>query len=298
MKRIKLFFVVFLIGSVTISSCKKSFDQPSIEVTGYTLKELPKEYTYLDLELLVTNNDEREALIKDAEYTAVIEGFAAQTENEVINKEILVGTPLELTLPLTLKTNDAIQLLKMLDNGESLDYIVYGNFHVDEPVKKLFNLPIDISGTANVEVGIDDFYEQPEVTVTAIDGTYSGLTSFEFEFDVENTVQNMDSRSVIIDEVEYTVTIEGVKSSKHLYSDTYLTNIDIAGNGSVDLTLPVDINLSLADGATLITGLADATADYVIEGTFRVIDVEGETADFLLPLYVTGTCPATLVELK
>ena len=277
------------------------FEQPTIEVTGFTLKELPGEFTHLDIDMLVTNNDSREAFISDVEYTVVIEGYSAEKENVDINQDIFVKTPLELTLPLTLKTIDAIKILAMLDAGEELDYTVTGTFHVDEPVLNLFDLPINIEGTASVDVGFEEFYKQPEVTVNDMSGTYgiNGLTSYVFDFDVNCKVENMDSRNVVVDEVEYVVYIEGVKSDTHLYSDSdsYTTDIAIGGGANISLTLPVTLNLGPVDGATLVTALLDETVDYIIEGTFHVIKVDGGTADFLLPLYVTGSVPASMVEL-
>lgn len=302
MKKKNLFIMLVALGAFAMSmfSCDTEdfFDQPTIEVTGFTLKELPGEYTHLDIDMLITNNDSREADISDVEYTVVIEGYTAEKEKEDINKTILVETPLKLTLPLTLKTIDAIKILAMLDEGKELKYSVTGTFHVDEPVLNLFDLPINIDGTASVDVGFEEFYEQPEVTVNDISGEYAinSLTSYKFDFDVNCTVENMDSRDVVVDEVEYVVYIEGVKSDTHLYSDSYTTNITIDGRANISLTLPVTLNLGLADGATLASALLDETVDYTVEGTFHVIKVDGGTADFLLPLYVTGSVPVTMVK--
>ncbi len=300
MKKIKMKdFVILLIvlGTITMSSCRKKdlFEQPSIEVTGYTLLELPGEYTYLEIDMIVTNNDSREAQIKDVEYQVVIEGVTSELEEEVIDKEILVDTPLELTLPITLLTREAIQLLAKLDAGENLNYEVTGVFHVDEPILKLFDLPIDVQGTAFVEAGFEDFYEQPEVTVDDISGTFSDNgTTYTFDFDVTNTIENMDPRSVTIDEVEYIVFIEGIESETHLYSDSYSTDVTIAGNGTISLMLPVTLNLNSDEGEALANAIDDGTVDYAVEGIFHAVNVDGTAVDFFLPLYITGNTTVNL----
>jgi len=288
---------LYIEGSVDASIMGDLFQQPTIKITGYSLQELPGDSTYLEIDMLVTNNDNREVYIKDIEYLAVIEGIEAREEKEEIGKTILVGTPLELTLPLTLFTQDAIQLLTMLDAGESLDYVVTGIFHVDEPVLNMFELPIDISGSATVETGFEEFYEQPDIVVNDIEGSYSinGITSYTFNLDVNCTVTNQDSRAVEIDEVEYVVTVEGVRSSEHLYSDAYDTNIQISGGEAIDLTLPVTLNLGISSGASLAGALLDGTASYIIEGTFHAILVDGTAVDFKLPLYDTGSVPVTMI---
>jgi len=290
---------LYLEGSVSSSILSSMFRQPDVEVTGYTLLELPGDSTHLDLTLLVTNNDSREALITDITYVVEIEGLVSSEENVDINKRMLPGTPLELTLPLDLLTNDAIELLTRLDAGESLAYHVTGTFHVDEPVVNLFDLPIDISGTAIVDAGFEDFYEQPEITVNSISSTYkiNGFTSYTFNLDVACSVHNVDIRAATIDEVEYVVYVEGNKSNTHYYSTTYSENLEMAGDETKDLNLPVTLNLSITNGAALVLALADGSADYIIEGTFHVILVDGSTADFKLPLYDSGTVPVSVVQL-
>jgi hypothetical protein len=290
MKNPKILLIV--LSLFFMFSCDKSklFEQPTVEVTGFELKELPGEFTYLNINVRVTNNDRREALIKDIEYSAVIEGFTAETETVEINQMILTDEPLALTLPLTLTTKDAVQLLKLLDQGQELAYVVTGTFHVDEPVKNLFDLPIDIEGTAIVDVGFEDFYEQPDVTVDEIDITssQSGTDTYTYTFDVLCTVLNNDTRAVTMDEVEYVVSIEGIESEMHLYTDTYTSDLSIAGGGSVSLTLPVTIVMNATEEAAFSAAVESGTLDYVVQGTFHAITVDGSVTDFFLPLYVTG----------
>ncbi len=290
----KQFIILFaVLGTLSLFSCdnKDLFEQPTIDVTGISLQELPGEYTKLNIDVEVTNNDSREATIADAVYTAVIEGITSEAMTTDINKEILVGTPLKLTLPLTLKTKDAIQLLAKLDKGEKLDYSVTGTFHVDEPVLKRFDLPIDVQGTANVDLGYENFYKQPDVTVTDLTVSSSGDddAGYVYKFDVTCDVKNNDTRNVSIDEVEYTVTIAGFTSETHLYSDTYSSNLSVDGGATVSLTLPITLNLDAAQKNELENAIASGTVDYTVEGTFHAVEVDGSAVDFILPLYITGS---------
>jgi hypothetical protein len=283
-------------GSTATSIFNSLFKQPSIEITGYTLLELPGDTAHLEIDMLLTNHDFRSVHIYDVDYQAIIDGITALPEHVIIDQMIPADT-ITLTMPLTLLTDDAIQLLDKLEEGESIPYSVTGTFHIDDPVLNQFDLPINISGIATVDVGYEDFYEQPEVSVTSIAGTYriNGFTSYKLDFNVVCDVHNMDLRTATIDEIEYTVTIEGVKSNKHYYSSTYSSDFIIAGNSIESLTLPVTFTLGLSGGAAMVAAIADGTVQYVVEGTFHVIKADGTTVDFILPLYVTGSVPATMV---
>ncbi len=294
MKTKNLIIILTVFGTISLFSCKNKdlFEQPSIEITGISLQELPDEYTHLNIDMKVTNNDSREAQIADVAYQAVIEGVTSEAMTSDINKEILVGTPLELTLPLTLKTKDAIKLLAKLDAGQKLDYSVTGTFHVDEPVLKRFDLPVDIQGTADVDAGYEDFYKQPDVTVTDLTVSSSGddASGYTYNFDVTCDVKNNDTKNVSIDEIEYTVTIAGLTSETQLYSDTYSENFVINGGETVSLTLPVTFNNITASQKTdLDNAITSGTVNYSVEGTFHAVEVDGTVTDFILPLYVTGS---------
>ncbi len=286
----KQFIILFaILGTLSIFSCKNKdlFEQPTIDVTGISLQELPGEYTHLNIDMEVTNNDSREATIADVAYTVVVEGITSEAMTSDINKEILVGTPLELTLPLTLKTADAIKLLAKLDKGQKLDYSVTGTFHVDEPVLKRFNLPIDVQGTADVKAGYADFYKQPEVTVTKLDlvSTVDSTAGFTYHFNVTCDVKNTDTHSVTIDELKYTVDIAGIESEESTYTNT----ISIDGGAVKTLTLPVTIILTSDQETDFANAIASGTVDYSAEGTFHAVKVDGTATDFILPLYVTGS---------
>ena len=292
-----IFFIV--ISLIIINACKKEdlFVQPTIEVTNYTLKELPGENTYLEIEMLVHNNDSREANIADVEYSVVVEGVTAKTENVDINQKILVDTPLKLTLPLTLVTKDAISLIEKLHKGEELSYVVKGTFHIDDVILKMFDLPIDIEGSAKIDSGIEDLYKQPDINVNTLEwkATINGITSYTVNVDANCSVKNNDTKAVVIDEVEYIVTVEGVESNTHLYSNTYSTDRHIAGGETILLKLPVVLELNPINGASLVAGLGDGSANFIIEGNFHATKVDGTSVDFTLPLYDTGSVPASEV---
>ncbi len=297
----KLFILsVIILVTLLHSSCKKEdlFEQPSVEVKKVTLLELPSEYANIEVDLSLSNNDTREVHIADVEYQAVIEGVSSQVEIHDIDQDILVSTPLELTLPLTLTTSEALPILAKLYAGEELAYTVTGTFHVNDPILSLFDLPINISGTTAVDFNIEEFYEQPEVSINDISVTYSmnPLTGYTFNLEVDCTIENPNELSVVVDEVEYTVTVEGVKSDTHLYSDTYDTDINLAGESTISLVLPVNMSVGLAEGAALGLAIADGSADYILEGEFYAIEVDGIAADFLLPLYDAGSVPATVLD--
>jgi LEA14-like dessication related protein len=272
------------------------FAQPTIEVTGYELLELPGDTTFMNITMLLTNNDTRTAHIYDADYQVVVDGISALPEYVIVDQTIPIDT-ITLTMPLTLLTADAIQILDKLDAGESLPYTCTGTFHLDDPVFEQFDLPIDIFGTATVDVGYEDFYDQPVVTVNNMSGNYhiNGFTSYTITYDVNCTVQNLEARTATVDEIEYTVTIEGTKSGKHYYSNSYVTDFLIGASATENLTLPVSFNLNLSSGAAMVAALSDGTVEYIVEGTFHVILVDGTEADFTLPLYVTGSVPATMI---
>jgi len=250
----------------------------------------------MNITMLLTNNDTRTAHIYDADYQVVVDGISALPEHVIVDQTIPVDT-ITLTMPLTLLTADAIQILDKLDAGESLPYTCTGTFHLDDPVFEDFDLPIDISGTATVDVGYEDFYDQPVVTVNNMSGNYhiNGFTSYTITYDVNCTVQNLEARTATVDEIEYTVTIEGTKSGKHYYSNSYVTDFLIGASATENLTLPVSFNLNLSSGAAMVAALSDGTVEYIVEGTFHVILVDGTEADFILPLYVTGSVPATMI---
>ncbi len=281
--------IILMMG---LLSCKKEkmFEQPTVELNGYSLEGLPGEYTNLIVDIVVTNNDDREATIKEAMYIVSIEGYIAEKETVEINKKITAGGSLELSLPLKLVTNDAVQILKKLDAGGELAYTVTGSFRVSDPVLKLFDWPIDIEGTASVKAGFEDFFQQPGIIINELTYTYQlkGFTSYTFDVEANSTVVNQDDREAVIDEVEYTVNVEGVQSETHLYSNVYDTDIQMAPGDSLQLILPVNMVLDPVEGATLVTALADDSADYTIEGTIHVISIEGASTDFFLPLYETG----------
>ena len=249
----KIKYLIILVLALTIfatPSCRKDkmFEQPSIEVVDFELKELPSEYTYLEIDIL--------------------------------------------------RTKDAVFLLSKLDAGEELDYSAIGTFHVEDGIPKLFDLPLDVAGTASVNVGYENFYNQPDVTVDEISVEYAQNedNSFTFNFDVACTAKNMDARNVTIEEIEYVVNIENIPSNTHFYSDAYSSDLTIDGNGTKALNLPVSLNLNATEGDTLAQAVEEGIINYTVEGTFHAIKVDETDADFLLPLYLTGCISGNVVN--
>ncbi|MEA3451371.1 MAG: hypothetical protein U9Q83_05650, partial [Bacteroidota bacterium] len=203
MKKNLVFLSLLVLIFVAFSCNKKElFEQPTVEVTGYTLTELPGDSAHIEVNMTLVNNDKRDALVKDAQYIVDIEGFISGTENVTIDKQIFPDTIYEFTLPLTLATEDAIQLLVKMDKGEELSYIATGTFHVEDPYLKGFDWPIDVSGKALVITGFEDYFEQPDVVVDSVEvvytinGTLPFATSYDFDKEVYCSVTNNDNRKV------------------------------------------------------------------------------------------------------
>ena len=62
------FSVLVMLSVIVLFGCKPEelFEQPVIEVTGYTLTDLPGEYAAIEVDVLLTNMDHRTADLKDA----------------------------------------------------------------------------------------------------------------------------------------------------------------------------------------------------------------------------------------
>jgi hypothetical protein len=248
--------------------------------------------------------DPRDVVVDEVEYVVTIEGIDSEThfysDTYATNLSVSGNGTVDLTLPVAMEMTPTEEAAfnAAVESG-TIDYSVEGTFHaitVDGAASD-FLLPLYITGTIEVE----DMFEQPDITVNTITGTYTinGSpipTSVTFDLDANTTVENMDGRAVVIDEVEYVVTIEGVVSGTHYYSDTYVSNLSITGLGSVALVLPVTLDLGYTNGLALATGLSDGTASYKIEGTFHAIEVDGVAVDLNLPLYDEGSCPASVID--
>ncbi|MEA3392471.1 MAG: LEA type 2 family protein, partial [Candidatus Marinimicrobia bacterium] len=296
MKHLSLALIILSVFALFSCSIESMFEQPTVEITGYTLKGLPADTAFLDIDMTVLNNDHRQVHVADVDYSIVLEGVTLPDQTAIINQDMYPDSSMDLTLPLSMVTSDAVKILAKLDAGEELDYSVTGLFHVDDPVFNLFDLPLNITGTAAVDVGYEDFYEMPVVTVGEISGNFTanGTDSYIFDFEVACLVQNMDSRGATIDEVEYMVYIEGIPSETHLYSESYSTALVIAGDGSDSLTLPIMLTLDATSGAQLASAIDDGSIDYIVEGIFHATEVDSIETDFTLPMYITGNMTADI----
>lgn len=300
MKKLLVIIFIFIIFFI-IFSCdlKNFFEQPSVDIEGVSLTELPNEWTNLDVEVIITNNDDREGNIGEIAYQAVIEGIESEEMTYNLDETIPVDTPLGTTIPLKITTEGASFLLSKLEKGKSLNYTVTGTFH---EVDRNLDLPLDIEGTALVEIGYEEYFAQPEVTVNEVTGTYTinGYTSYTFDLIVDCDVKNMAPYAATIDEVVYTVYLEGVPSEEEIYLPD--PDIAISANGEagdlVNLNLPVEFNTGVTDGMAIASGASDdGQVEYVVEGTFHALtEINNEAMDFYLPLYVTGETSANIVQ--
>ena len=106
-----------------------------------------------------------------------------------------------------------------------------------------------------MDAGYEDFYQMPTITLIDISGNFTanGSDSYIFDFDVTCTVHNNDARAATVDEVDYTVNIEGITTEEHHLSDTYPDGLFLGGNSDDTLTLPIMLTLDAISGAQLAT---------------------------------------------
>ncbi|MCK4797707.1 MAG: hypothetical protein KAT05_10010 [Spirochaetes bacterium] len=268
------------------------FKQPTVDVKDYTLTELPTEYTKLDVDVVVTNNDWRNAAVTTVTYKAEIEGVDSKSMTHKLNETLIAGQALDITMPLTLPTEGAALLLKKLGKGQKLDFTITGIFHVDDPCLSTFDLPLNTSGKAKVDVGYEEYFAQPEVEVNSftVTSVTPGLFTTDIDLSVDITVTNMDTHDATIDEVEYIVNIEGVKSDEEIYNTTFniaAANL-IGDDDEEDLTM-TNISLHDVSNITLAAWTLAGHVSYTVTGTFHAeTDLGNGPIEFYLPLYVTG----------
>lgn len=288
-----ILIIMILIISIfsIILSCNMAdcFKQPTVEVEGYSLKGLPDDWTDLEVDVVIYNNDWRKATVTTMSYEAEIEGVDSKKMKHTLNKTLVPNVGLKATFPLTLPTAGAAILLKKLEKGQKLDFDITGVFHVNDPVLSTFDLPINTSGKADVDVGYEKYFEQPEVTVnsfTVVKLTTVDIFYYDIDLSVDVDVTNMDIHDATIDEVKYTVNIEGFNSEK----ETYTTELSIENNGSAGdtINLIMPLKLKKVPITTFVTWAP--TVNYTITGTFHAAtNLNGSEEKFYLPLYVKGS---------
>jgi len=261
-----------------------------MEIIGYSLLEFPDDSIHLEIEVQITNNDHRTVNIDEIAYQISIEGIMAKPEKVKISQEFSPETPLILDLPLSVATHDALSLFSQIESGEELAYQVTGTIHFDDPILKLFDIPLNVTGSASVDIGYEDFYTEPEVEISDIevDFTLINLTTYQFDFTVTLSVVNENPYAITVDEMNYTVDIEGIVSDPGRYTDLNSSPFYIEADQSGSLQIPIVFTLALADGLALINALSDVIFAYEVVGDLHVIDVSGFPVDITIPYTKSG----------
>jgi len=286
----RLLFILLIIA--TLVSCKKEklFVQPTTEIVGYSLREFPGDSIYLDIDVEITNNDDREVNISEIEYQVVVEGISSSLETVVVDQEFKTDEPLFLTLPLTVATKDALELFGDIETGEELAYNIIGKISFNDPILKLFDMPINMSGTAMVDIGYDEYFEQPEIAISSISADYEfvSLTEYRFNFVLGCMVSNPVPFDVLINEMEYVITLEGIVSEDHRYTEINTENLLLPAEGAKTIDLPISFTLKLEDALPLIENLSDGKVSYGIDGTIYIIEVNEVPFLYEVPFILEG----------
>ena len=284
--------LVFVLLLTAFGSCRKEklFVQPTTEIIGYSLREFPGDSIYLDIDVEITNNDDREVNISEIEYQVVVEGVSSGVELIVVDQEFKTDEPLLLTIPLTVATKDALELFSEIETGEELSYNVIGKISFNDPILKLFDMPINVSGTAVVDIGFDEYYEQPEIAITGISVDYEfiSLTEYRFDFIVGSMISNPVPFEVTISEMEYQITLEGLMSDDHRYTELNSENLILPAEGAKTIDLPISFTLQLSDALPLIDALADGIISYAIDGNIQIVEVNEVPFELVVPFNLEG----------
>ncbi len=302
MRKLCVFFAVILF---VIFGCTANqlFQQPSITVIDYELKEPPGEYTYLLMECDIKNNDTHDGDVKKIDYRVTVEGV--QSQQMTYSEQFTMGgsQTVRKKLPLTFLTADALPLLLKIGGGSPLNYAATGNILADTPLGEQ-NLDLNVSGSADLEIDLNDFFLQPTITMDETQGfqvTVLGSPAIPPFIPASPTtviikktdVLNNDTREVLVKKVEYTVTIEGVQSQKMTH--TPASAIAVAANGQAGDTISIaDLPLTFSYSA-LVAAVNFAVSgtyyvDYTIKGKVLIEADLGEgPVEFYVPLDTSGT---------
>lgn len=301
MKKFSVFSMLFMILAAGCS-VDQMFQQPQVTVIGYELVGLPGENTDLLVECDIKNMDTHDGNVQSVNYTAVIEGVSSLGMTYSTPFTMKGSETVRMKLPLTIPTADAALLLDKLNAGKGLNFTVTGKIIADTFLGRQ-ELTLNTSGTANVTIGIEDFFIQPWVNMNETKGFYVTSYTLPTLFDMNGAVQiqiretfvsNNDSHAASIKQMVYTVTIEGASSQK--MTTNYSTPIPIAAAGSVNAlitltNLPISFTfLSLISKVPLLTNQLTNVVNYTIVGTAQVTSDLGSGAmDFYLPINLSGS---------
>lgn len=304
-KIVFMMLVIFL----TNAGCSLDdvFKQPRIAVIDYELIELPGEFTKMLIECDITNMDSHSGQVSSMKYTVDIEGVTSEAMTVNTNFTMDGNATIRIKLPLTLKTATAAPLLKKLNKGEALNYKVTGNFTANT-ILGVQTLSLDVSGSAQLKIGIEDFFEQPYIVmdenqgfeVTAIGSPPVPIVKpngSPVEVVIKDVVvSNKDIHSAKILNVVYTVNIEGAKSQK-MTNDYSSSPVSISAVGQIgdqiSLTnLPIQFAYSdLIPAIDIVGSKTNYYVAYTITGMFLAeADLgAGTNQQFYLPLNTSGT---------
>jgi LEA14-like dessication related protein len=294
--KLGLFLSVLLLSGCSLDSM---FQQPQVTVIDYELVELPGETTKLLIECDVKNMDSHDGDVKSINYVAVIEGVTSESMTYNTPFTMLGNQTLRMKLPLTLPTADAALLLDKLNAGKSLSYTVTGKFTADTFLGTQ-ELSLNISGSAFVDIGIEDFFLQPSVEMNETAGFYvTSLGNPPFftqpiTIEIKEViVSNNDAHSASVKKMDYTVNIEGVNSQKMTYTPG--TPIPIASaqsNGAqiVMSNLPMNFSYTALIGVVNVAASGNYYVDYTIIGTVLIeADLGDGPLEFYLPINTSGS---------
>ncbi|NPV02024.1 MAG: hypothetical protein HPY53_11650 [Brevinematales bacterium] len=298
--KLGLFLSVILLSSCSLDSM---FQQPQVTVIDYELVELPGDTTKLLIECDVKNMDSHDGDVKSINYVAVIEGVTSESMTYNTPFTMLGNQTLRMKLPLTLPTADAALLLDKLNAGKSLSYTVTGKFTADTFLGTQ-ELKLNISGSAAVDVGIEEFFQQPSVEMNETKGflvTSIGspgvpplvpATPVVIQIK-EVIVSNKDIHGAAVIKMDYTVNIEGVNSEKMSYTPSSPIPIASAqSNGAQIVMSNMSVNFSYTSllGVVSFTTVKTNHVDYTIIGTVLIeANLGTSNMQFYLPINTSGS---------
>jgi LEA14-like dessication related protein len=283
-------------------SLDSMFQQPQVTVIDYELVELPGDTTKLLIECDIKNMDSHDGDVKSVTYVAVIEGVTSLNMTYTTPFTMKGNQTLRMKLPLTLPTAEAALLLDKLNAGKSLNYTVTGKFTADTFLGTQ-ELSLNVSGTAAVEVGIEDFFIQPFVEMNETEGFYvtdigSPPPPFGSNQPVkinikEVIVSNKDAHNATVKQMVYTVNLEGVNSEKMTYTPSSpipISNTGTPGAQIVMSNLPMNFSYASLIGVLNFAASGSYYVDYTIIGTVLIeADLGSGPIEFYLPVNTSGS---------
>lgn len=292
----RLFWVLAAGGLILgLCACAPDFSQPDLSFQGFSVDGLPGEFVDLLVDVEIRNTDPRDGNIRSVSYQAYVAGVRSESSTYRESSAFLLpaGKPVNKTMPLRFRTEDALELLRRIERDNDLSYSVDGTFDADTPVG-VRTLELRASGSATVEVDLDDFFLQPSVevlSVTFVDG--AAEAGGDIETKVEARITNNAEHAVTVESVRYTVTIEKALVSNE---ETYVSEFSIgAASAAVtlsDLPASFPVTMQNALAAVALQGMIGDNVGFTVQGLMTLKSAQvGDGAAFVLPLFVEGEAP-------